>query len=66
MGTNLGTIDRVIRGVVGAILIAVGLFLAKGVLSVALCLLGAILIFSGTVGFCHVYKALHINTSKKA
>lgn len=66
MGINLGTVDRVIRGVVGVILIAVGLFLVRGILGIVLSLLGALLIFSGTVGFCHVYKVLHIHSSKKA
>jgi Protein of unknown function (DUF2892) len=55
-----------IRGVVGVGLIAVGLFMVKGVVGVLLGLVGAVLIFSGTVGFCHVYKVLHIRTSKKA
>lgn len=66
MGINLGTLDRVIRGVVGAILIAAGLFLVTGVARAVLCLLGAVLIFSGTVGFCHVYKVFHIRTCRKA
>ena len=63
MGVNLGAIDRVVRGVVGAILIAAGLFLVTGVARVVLCLLGAVLVFSGTVGFCHVYRFFHIRTS---
>ena len=66
MGINLGTIDRVIRVVGGGVLIAVGLFVVKGILGIVVGLLGGLLIFSGTVGFCHVYKVLHIRTSKKA
>lgn len=66
MGINLGTIDRVVRGVVGAALIAAGLLLVKGLVGAVLCLAGAVLIFSGTVGFCHVYQFLHIRTSKNA
>jgi hypothetical protein len=66
MGTNLGTVDRVIRGVIGVILVAVGLFLVTGIFGIVLILLGVLLIFSGTVGFCHVYKVLHIRDSKKA
>jgi uncharacterized membrane protein len=64
--TNLGVVDRLIRGVVGVTLLAVGLFLVKGAIGVVLALLGAILLFSGTVGFCHVYKVFHIHTSKSA
>ena len=66
VGINLSTIDRVIRGVAGAALIAVGLLFVKGVGGIVLCLVGAILIFSGGVGFCHVYKVFHIRTSRKA
>jgi uncharacterized membrane protein len=65
-GTNLGALERVIRGAVGLVLIAIGLFIVKGVIGVVLGLLGALLIFSGTVGFCHVYKVFHIHASKRA
>lgn len=65
MKVNLGTVDRVIRGVAGVTLIAIGLFFVKGLIGVILGLLGAVLIFSGTVGFCHVYKFFHIGTSKR-
>ena len=66
MKTNLGTVDRVVRWVVGLALIAIGLFFLKGVIGVLMALVGAVLIFSGTVGFCHVYKVFHIRTSRKA
>ena len=62
---NQNTVERVIRGVIGAVLIAIGLLLVRGILGVVLDLVGAVLIFSGVVGFCHVYKFLHIGTSKK-
>ena len=62
MNANLGTVDRVIRAVVGLFLIFVGVFLVKGALRVLLGLVGAVLIFSGTVGFCHVYKVLGVRT----
>lgn len=66
MGTNLGMVDRVVRVVGGAAMIAVGLFLLRGLLGIVVGVLGALLIFSGTIGFCHVYKVLHIRTSRKA
>jgi len=65
MGTNLGTLDRAIRGLGGIILVVAGLFVVKGLIGILLGLVGAVLIFSATVGFCHVYKVLHIRTSKK-
>ena len=65
MGTNLGTLDRAIRGVGGVILIVVGLFVVRGLIGILLGLVGAVLVFSATVGFCHVYKVLRIRTSKR-
>ena len=66
MKINLGTVDRVVRGVVGVLLLIVGLTLVKGIIGIVLDVVGAVLLFSGFVGFCHVYKVFHINSSKKA
>jgi len=66
MKANLSTLDRAIRGVVGAILLAVGFLVVRGVIGIVLGLVGAVLIFSGTVGFCHVYKVLHIRTTRRS
>ena len=65
MKINQNTVERVIRGVVGAVLIAVGLLLVRGIPGILLDVVGAVLIFSGVVGFCHVYKVFHIDTSKR-
>ena len=71
MKANLGTVDRAIRVALGVVLVGAGLAVVKRVfalgllLGVALGLAGAVLIFSGTVGFCHVYKVLGIRSSKR-
>jgi hypothetical protein len=65
MDNNLGTVDRVIRGVLGVALVAVGLSLMNLVLALILVPLGALLIYSGSIGFCNVYKVFHIDTSKR-
>jgi len=57
MDNNLGTVDRVIRGVLGVALVAVGLSLMNLVLALILVPLGALLIYSGSIGFCNVYKS---------
>lgn len=64
MRCNLGTADRVVRGIAGAGMIAAGLIFAHGAATVLIALLGAVLIFSGTVGFCHVFKVLHLSSRK--
>ena len=66
MEINQGMGERVIRGLVGAVLIGLGVFAVRGVVGIIVGLIGAVVLFSGFVGFCHVYKVFHINTSKKA
>jgi uncharacterized membrane protein len=66
MKINEGSVDRVIRGIVGAILLVVGLTLVQGPVGIVLDVLGAILLVTGIVGFCPLYTIFHINTAKKA
>lgn len=65
MKCNLSTADRVIRIGVGVLAIAAAALAMRNLFGLALALVGAVLIFSGTVGFCHVYKVLGIRTLKK-
>ena len=58
MEPNLGPIHRSIRIAIGIVLLGVGLLAARGVLRVVLGLVGAVLVFSGSAGFCHVRKFL--------
>ncbi len=63
MKKNEGTIDRIIRIVVGALFLI--LFFANiisGTLGIILLILSAILIFTGAIGFCPLYYLLKINT----
>jgi hypothetical protein len=57
---NLSPVDRYVRVTVGVAL------LGSGVLGMLLDVLGAVLAFSGVIGFCHVYRACGISTAKKA
>jgi hypothetical protein len=66
MKINEGTIDRAIRGVVGAILLVVGLVVVKGTIGIVLDVLGGILLVTGIVGFCPLYTLFGIDTNKKA
>lgn len=58
MEKNIGPINRLIRVVLGVVLIAGGLFFVRGLLGIVLAMFGAVALFSGSVGFCHVYKFL--------
>ena len=66
MKCNLSTADRVTRIGVGALAIVAAALAMRNVYGALLALAGALLVFSGTVGFCHVYKVLGIRTLKKA
>jgi len=63
---NLSRVDRAVRIVLGIALLGVGVFVVHGVPGVVVDLIGALLVFSGAVGFCHVYKVCGICTAKKA
>jgi hypothetical protein len=65
MKTNESTLDRVIRVILGFVLI--GLYLlgyVAGGLGIVLLVLGAILLITGLVGFCPLYKLFKFSTKK--
>jgi len=65
MKTNEGSIDRILRVVVGLVLIALGLFgLAAGAWMYVVYVLGAILFVTGVVGFCPLYRLFRFSTAK--
>jgi uncharacterized membrane protein len=61
MDVNLNASDRVVRGVIGAGLLAVGLLAGRrSWWGAAMDLTGAVLLLSATTGFCHIYKTLGV------
>ncbi len=63
MKPNMGTIDRIIRAIVGVALIAswpLGLF--EGTLGIILPLLGVVLLVTAMLRWCPPYILLGINT----
>jgi hypothetical protein len=66
MKINEGSIDRILRIIVGIILFALGLFgVASGAWMWVAYILGAILLVTGIVGFCPLYALLKLSTAKK-
>lgn len=65
MKSNLSALDRVIRVLLGAALLGVGLAVVKGLRGVVLGAVGTVLAYSGAVGFCHVYQFLGLSTAKE-
>ena len=64
---NEGTVDRVIRVIVGIVLLYVG-FVDKqwvtGTASIIIGIVGLIPLITGIVGFCPLYRVLGIRTCK--
>jgi len=59
MKQNIGTVDRLIRVILGLVIITVGLYFENwwG-------LLGLLPIFTALIGWCGLYKVLGISTCK--
>ncbi|MEJ2438028.1 MAG: DUF2892 domain-containing protein [Sulfurovaceae bacterium] len=58
MGCNIGKIDRIIRLVIGVAL----LLLALQLQSILLGIVGLVVLVTGVIKFCLLYKLLGINT----
>ncbi len=64
MKTNEGTTDRVIRAILGIILLIAGYLLlgSSEVLGVILIIVGIVALITGITGFCALYSLLGIST----
>lgn len=63
MTRNEGNLDRILRAIIGAVLIvAWWLGWMSGTLALVLGMIGAVLVVTGLFGFCPLYAALGINT----
>ncbi len=67
MTPNVGQLDRIVRFVVGIVLVLIGLLvpMSSVALQVILVLLGAILIVTAAIRFCPLYLVLKFNTLQK-
>ncbi len=67
MKPNIGNTDRIIRAVVGAILLIIGFVvpMTSVALQVIIVLLGAILLVTAALRFCPLYLPFKFNTLKK-
>ena len=63
MMKNEGTIDRVLRTVLGIVLMVVGFGVVGGTGGTTLGVVGLVPLITGVVGFCPIYTLLHIRTN---
>jgi hypothetical protein len=67
MWTNEGTTDRVVRVIIGIVLLYLGWSgTVGGTAGTVLKWLGFVPLLTGLIGFCALYRILGINTSKPA
>ena len=65
MKPNEGATDRIIRLILGVVLIIIGwLVLGNGTLGIIFDIIGVILLITGITGFCTIYRVLGISTIK--
>ncbi len=68
MTKNVGSIDKIVRFVLGAVMMLAGLLalggLSGNILGIVLAAVGAFVIFTAAVGWCPIWMALGINTTK--
>ncbi|MGC8837894.1 MAG: YgaP family membrane protein [Anaerolineae bacterium] len=68
MQANEGTVDRIVRLVLGAVLLWAGLWPLGGLRGAAwgivAAVIGLILLFTAATGFCLIYRILGISTRK--
>ena len=62
---NEGKSDRMIRVVLGVILLGLALFSLSGVAQIIAIVAGVIALVTGAIGFCGLYKILGISTVDK-
>jgi uncharacterized membrane protein HdeD (DUF308 family) len=68
MKKNEGTVDRVIRVILGIILIGLALYFMNSWaiwVVIVVGIVGLIALITGITGFCGLYKLLKISTTKK-
>ena len=64
MNNNVGKEDKIVRGVLGVVLIFLALFVFEGLLRLLMLILAILLFITAFRGFCFLYTLLGINTCK--
>ena len=66
MSKNEGNIDRVIRVIIGLIMLYVGFFVMTGIWGTVVGVLGLVPLITGAIGFCPIYTLIGGGTNKAA
>jgi len=60
---NEGETDRIIRSIIGVLLILIGYSVGVDYWQIAFYILGGLLLITGITGFCLIYKILGVSTN---
>jgi predicted PurR-regulated permease PerM len=63
---NVGSVDRIVRIILGPALILVGFLALSGTLGIVVGIIGFIPLLTGLTGWCPLYLLFHIQTNKRA
>ncbi|MCZ7401990.1 MAG: DUF2892 domain-containing protein [Candidatus Methanoperedens sp.] len=64
MEKNAGTVDRVVRVVIGIILLyAVATHMVQGILMYVAAILGLMMLITAALAYCPLYPAMKVNTA---
>jgi hypothetical protein len=64
LNQNLGTVDRVLRVLIGISFIYIGIFLLFGLIQIIFVLFGVGFLINAITGFCGIYYLLGISTCR--
>lgn len=65
MKKNVGSVDRIVRIVIGLAMIAVGFFVLEGTLGTVVGIVGFLPLLTGLAGRCLLYYPFKIDTATK-
>ncbi len=66
MKGNVGTVDRVLRVIVGIVLVVVGFVVIQGTAGIVVGIVGLIPLLTGLIGWCPLYILFKRGTKKQA
>ena len=61
---NMGSVDRIIRFIIGVVFVLLAIFVVTGVWMGVLYALGAVMLVTSLIGTCPLYMPFHISTKK--
>jgi len=65
MKSNMGNADRVLRVIVGIVLVVVGFAVLNGTVGIVVGVIGLIPLATGLIGWCPLYTLFNLKTKKQ-